>query len=196
MKTSNSDNRVFKNKFLEKFSKTNAYVVIIVYIILSVCLLAYYSFITDISSIFKTILFISGLIFYSFIEYIVHRYLFHSERIPDKNNLTYRLHHIHHNHPKDKKRLALPLPIGLILASLLYLLFWVILGKYTPFFFPGFIIGYALYLLIHYLIHTKHPPNNILRILWRNHNIHHFKNDNKAFGVTTPFWDVIFKTAP
>ncbi len=196
MKASETDNRVFENNFLEKFSKTNAYFVIIAYLIISAGLLVYFSLKTDISIALQITIFFSGLIFFSFIEYIVHRYLFHSDKSSDKGNFSYRLHHIHHDHPRDKKRLALPLPVGLILASVLYFLFWLLMGDYTPFFFPGFIIGYALYLLIHYLIHTKRPPNNIFQLLWRNHNIHHFKDDSKAYGVTSPFWDLIFKTNP
>ena len=196
MKASETDNRIFQNNFLERLSKTNAYFIIIAYIILSVGLLIYFSFKTDISILFQITLFFAGLIFFSFIEYMVHRYLFHSDKPSDKRSFSYRLHHIHHDHPRDKKRLALPLPVGLLLASVLYVLFWLLLGNYTPFFFPGFIIGYALYLLIHYLIHTKRPPNNIFRILWKNHNIHHYKDDNKAYGVTSPIWDLIFKTKP
>jgi len=194
MKKSLNDNRIFDNNILERLSKTNAYLIIIAYTVISLVILFYSSFKTDLSILFQITLFIAGLIFYSFIEYVVHRYLFHSNKTANKGNLSNRLHHIHHDRPRDKKRLALPLPIGLILAFLLYLLFWLILGNYTPFFFPGFIIGYALYLLIHYFIHTRRPPKNMFRVLWTNHYFHHYKDDKKAFGVTSPLWDIIFKT--
>lgn len=196
MKTSKNNNRVFENEFLEKFSKTNAYVVIIAYIVIATGIFIYFSIASELFILFQISLFFAGLICFTFTEYVVHRYLFHSTKSSDKINFSYRLHHIHHDHPSDKKRLALPLPVGLVVASVLYFIFWLLLGNYTPFFFPGFIIGYALYLLIHYLIHTRRPPNNIFKILWRNHNIHHFKDDTKAYGVTSPFWDILFRTTP
>jgi sterol desaturase/sphingolipid hydroxylase (fatty acid hydroxylase superfamily) len=196
MKTSENGNRVFENEFLEKFSKTNAYVVIIAYIVIATGIFIYFSLASKLSVFFQISLFFAGLICFSFTEYMVHRYLFHSSKSSDEANFSYRLHHIHHDHPGDKKRLALPLPVGLVVASVLYFIFWLLLRQYTPFFFPGFIIGYALYLLIHYLIHTRRPPNNIFKILWRNHNIHHFKDDTKAYGVTSPFWDILFRTTP
>lgn len=196
MKKSQNDNRIFENNFLERLSKTNAYVVIIAYLVISLALFLYHSLTAEVYLVLQVALFLSGLLFFSLIEYVVHRYLFHSRKTPEKGNITYRLHHIHHDHPRDKERLALPLPIGLTVAAVLYLLFWILLGIYTPFFFPGFITGYALYLLIHYLIHTRRPPKNGLRILWTNHHIHHYKDDTKAYGVTSPLWDFVFQTAP
>ena len=196
MKQPLKENRIFENNLLERLSKTNAYVVIIAYIVISLGIFISHSFTSDLSLVFQIFLFLGGLFFFSFTEYMVHRYLFHSDKPVEKGNITYRLHHIHHDHPRDKKRLALPLPIGLIVASVLYLIIWLLLGMYAPFFFPGFITGYALYLLIHYLIHTRRPPKNIFRMLWTNHHIHHYRDDTKAYGVTTPLWDFVFNTAP
>ena len=191
-----TDHRIFKNNLLERFSKTNAYFVIMAYFIISAGILIYGSLHTGTSFMLQISLFIAGLVLFSFVEYMVHRYLFHSGDPSKKSTLSYRLHHIHHDHPSDKKRLALPLPLGIAIAALIYGLFWLPLGSLTPFFFPGFITGYAMYLWIHYLIHTRRPPKNNFRILWRNHNIHHFGNDKKAFGVTSPLWDFIFNTNP
>ncbi len=196
MKTDPTESRVFENDFLEKYSKTNAYVVIIAYVVLSAGIFIYYSFRTAVSIPVQFALLFSGLFVFSFTEYMVHRYLFHSHNASDKKNMTYRLHHIHHDHPRDKERLALPLPVGLAVAGVVYLLFWLAMGTYTPFFFPGFLTGYALYLFVHYLIHTRRPPKNLFRVLWKNHSIHHYQDDTKAYGVTSPLWDVIFRTTP
>ena len=196
MNNSQNDNRLFDNSILEKLSKTNAYLVIIVYMAISIGIIFYGAIKMELSIIFQVALFFAGLIFYSLIEYVIHRNIFHSIKQQNNANLSNRLHQIHHDRPRDKKRLALPLPVGLILAFLLYFLFWLLLGIYTPFFYSGFIIGYSLYLLIHYFIHTRRPPNNIFRKLWINHYTHHFKDATKAYGVTSPFWDIIFKTTP
>ena len=72
---------------------------------------------------------------------------------------------------------------------------------YTPYdfaygFTAGFLFGYAAYLFVHYLVHALQPPQNALKVLWVNHAIHHYKNPDVAYGVTTPFWDFVFRTLP
>ncbi|WP_162558750.1 sterol desaturase family protein [Robertkochia solimangrovi] len=194
MKEQKPNNRIFKNNFVEWLSKTNAYVVSATYILMALIILIYQFYERDLQIFLGIAIFLSGLIFFSFMEYIVHRYSFHARPKNDKPNLSFRLHHVHHEHPRDKKRLALPLPVGLLIASIVYGVFRLILGVYAPYFFPGFIIGYALYILIHYRIHTCRPPRNAFRVLWTNHYIHHYKDDTKAFGVTSPLWDLLFNT--
>ena len=190
------DNRLFDNNFLEGLSKTNAYLVIIVYMSISLGITSYGVVKLELSIIIQAIIFISGLIFFSLTEYVIHRYIFHSHELKTNRNFSNRLHQIHHDRPRDKKRLALPLLVGLVFASVVYFLFWLMLRIYAPFFFSGFILGYALYLLVHYLIHTRRQPNNILRALWINHHSHHYEDHKRAFGVTSPLWDIIFKTMP
>ncbi len=34
-----------------------------------------------------------------------------------------------------------------------------------------------------------------MKALWRNHHLHHYKSDEKGFGVSTNFWDKIFGTS-
>jgi sterol desaturase/sphingolipid hydroxylase (fatty acid hydroxylase superfamily) len=63
-------------------------------------------------------------------------------------------------------------------------------------FFPGFVSGYLAYGMIHYSMHAFRPPKNRLRFLWEYHNRHHYIDDEKGFGVSSPFWDIIFGTYP
>ena len=62
-------------------------------------------------------------------------------------------------------------------------------------FFPGFILGYLLYASMHYAIHAWHPPFKWMKPIWRNHHLHHYKNDDKGFGVSSHFWDKAFGTS-
>jgi sterol desaturase/sphingolipid hydroxylase (fatty acid hydroxylase superfamily) len=55
-------------------------------------------------------------------------------------------------------------------------------------------VGYAGYLSIHYMVHSFQPPKNFLKILWINHGIHHYKNGEEVFGVSSPLWDYIYGT--
>ena len=50
---------------------------------------------------------------------------------------------------------------------------------------------------VHYLIHTTYKPKRSWYAnLWRNHRLHHFKNEDYWYGVTTSVADVILHTHP
>ncbi len=50
---------------------------------------------------------------------------------------------------------------------------------------------------VHLLAHTHVVPKTALyRRLWRNHRLHHFKNEHYWFGVTMLAGDRILGTAP
>ena len=50
----------------------------------------------------------------------------------------------------------------------------------------------------HYLVHTDYRPKRALyRAIWRNHRLHHFKNEHYWFAVTTPGTaDRVLRTYP
>ena len=48
----------------------------------------------------------------------------------------------------------------------------------------------------HYSVHAFPPPKNILKHLWINHALHHYQQSNAAYGVSSPLWDLFFKTMP
>jgi sterol desaturase/sphingolipid hydroxylase (fatty acid hydroxylase superfamily) len=33
-----------------------------------------------------------------------------------------------------------------------------------------------------------------MKPLWRNHHLHHYKDDHKGFGVSSTIWDRVFGT--
>lgn len=186
---------LFSNPLLEKLSRTNAWLVILSLFILSLLVLTYGFATVLLPSLMKTALFLFGFLFFTLAEYLIHRFTYHFQGTGRKNWIR-KMHGIHHAHPTDKKRLSLPLIVAIALSSIVFFVLWLLLGRYAWFFTPGFIIGYAFYLLVHYLIHTRRPPKGVLRILWKHHYIHHYKDPSKAFGVTTPFWDYVFRTIP
>jgi len=187
---------LFSNPLLEKFSRTNAWLVIISLTILSLSVFAYGFITMALPSLMKMAIFLFGFLFFTLAEYLIHRFVFHTQVSSNKNNWIAQLHGFHHAHPTDKKRLTLPLSVAIGVSLLVFFGLWVLLGQYAWFFFPGFILGYAFYLFVHYLIHTRRAPKGLLEILWKNHYSHHYRDANKAFGVTTPFWDLVFGTLP
>jgi hypothetical protein len=60
--------------------------------------------------------------------------------------------------------------------------------------------GYALvgvYEWIHYLIHTAYVPRTaVYRRVWRNHRLHHFKNERYWHGITNTVADRVLGTMP
>jgi hypothetical protein len=60
--------------------------------------------------------------------------------------------------------------------------------------------GYVMvgvYEWMHYLIHTAYRPRTRLyRAVWRNHRLHHFKNEHYWHGITNTFADRVLGTLP
>jgi sterol desaturase/sphingolipid hydroxylase (fatty acid hydroxylase superfamily) len=69
------------------------------------------------------------------------------------------------------------------------------MGNMAWFFTPGFEIGYLVYSLMHYCIHTK-VKLPFMDFMSFHHNLHHYREPEKAFGVSSRFWDRIFRTMP
>lgn len=191
--------KLFENKLLEKLTRTHIAIPISFFIIYSGALL-YYS-ITSIGSLTAwqtTGLFFAGLFVFTLVEYVMHRYLFHINTETEKRaNFQYTLHGVHHEFPKDKERLAMPPVMSIAIATFLLFFFKLFMGDMVFAFLPGFLVGYAGYLCMHYILHTfKAPKNGSFSSLWANHAVHHYKDQSKAFGVTSPFWDIMFRTMP
>ncbi len=192
----NPSKQLFSNPVLEKLTRTNALVVITTLVLLSLAVFIYGVFAVHIIFLTKVVYGVIGLLSFTLAEYLIHRFVFHSIEYSEKITWQFRIHGIHHAFPSDKERLAMPLPLAIFLSAFLFFLLRFAIGSTAFFFFPGFLLGYACYLLVHYIIHTRRPPNNICRILWKHHYMHHFKDHHKAYGVTTPFWDIVFGTMP
>lgn len=189
--------QLFDNPILEKLTHTHISAPLIVFGLVAVGLI-YYGITQKGFSAYQIVgLFVSGVFSFTLVEYLMHRYLYHMPITSEfKRKISYTMHGNHHDYPKDKSRLAMPPILGLLLAAILFGLFWLIMRSYTYGFLAGFIIGYAGYIGIHYAIHAYNVPNNRFKILWHHHSIHHYREDDRAFGVSSPFWDHVFGTMP
>lgn len=187
---------LFKNPVLNKLTETNSAVVIGSAFLLSVISLSYGTLFTESSPWAQPALMLTGLVVFTLIEYLAHRFAYHSEEYKNPEHWQYKIHGAHHEFPTDRDILAMPLPLMLLLSAVLFSIFRLIMGDFAYPFFAGIILGYGLYLSIHVLIHTRKPPKNFFRYLWRHHNLHHFRYEDKAYGVSTPLWDIIFRTMP
>ncbi len=186
---------LFQNPILEKLTRTHIAVPLTIFAIYS-CALLVWSVVNTSLSAFQTIgLFFLGLISFTWVEYMVHRYVFHMKTYTAlRAKLQYTIHGVHHEYPKDKDRLAMPPLLSVTIATILLLLFRLVMGDFVFAFLPGFIVGYAAYLAIHYMVHAFAPPKNFLKMLWINHGTHHYKNGDLIYGVSSPLWDYIYGT--
>ena len=142
-------------------------------------------------------LFLTGLLAFTLVEYLVHRYVYHiPATTPGRAKFQYTMHGVHHEYPKDKTRLAMPPILTVFVASLLFFIFRFTLGNAAFGVLAGFVFGYACYLFVHYSLHVFAPPRNALKWLWHHHAMHHYTQESAAFGVCTTLWDHVFGTMP
>ena len=81
--------------------------------------------------------------------------------------------------------------ISVILISFTSLFYGHILLSYLG----GLVAGASCYIFMHWFLH-QHYSANIFPNLVKQHIWHHCKYANKCFGVTSIFWDKLFKTLP
>ncbi|WP_214228045.1 sterol desaturase family protein [Pedobacter sp. B4-66] len=194
--------KIFKNPYLEMLSKTKPWVIYALYIPLNVYLVYYAGSKLHLPVGLIVLLFLAGMFSWTLFEYLVHRFLFHfkAKSVTGKR-LVYIFHENHHEFPRDQARLFMPLVPSILMSSVMLLIFcgvsYLVSRSLASalVFFSGFISGYLIYVSIHFAIHAYRPPR-YLKVLWRNHHLHHYKNPDKAFGVSSLLWDKIFGTLP
>jgi len=187
--------RIFKNQYLEMLTKTHPFVIWGMYIPV-IFFLLYYSFTReDFTWSYIVLLFFAGIFSWTLFEYLMHRFVFHYvAHSPRAQRLIYIIHANHHEYPRDKERLFMPPAPSLIMACIVFALQYLTMGNNVFMFFPGFLLGYLIYGTMHYAIHAWNPPFKWMKPLWRNHHLHHYKEQEKGFGVSTTIWDRVFGT--
>jgi sterol desaturase/sphingolipid hydroxylase (fatty acid hydroxylase superfamily) len=188
---------LFENPLLEKLTRSHFSIPLSILAVISTYLayLAIGKF--DIDLTLFAVLFVLGFFSWTLGEYFIHRFVFHMDDDKKwKRLITYTFHGIHHEYPKDKDRIVMPPAGAILISSLIFGAFWLIMQNYAFAFVPGFLIGYLAYAFVHYAIHAYQPPKNFLKWLWIYHSIHHYKHPDKYFGVSSPIWDYVFNTVP
>ncbi len=138
-----------------------------------------------------------GIIAWTFIEYVLHRFVYHwnTRREPFKSMVS-MLHLAHHRDTDDKYLIFSPLTVSLLLSSVLYLVFFAVTQSWSAgaLMMSGLTVGYTYYEWLHYGAHHFKTHQPMYKYLRKYHLAHHFKQPKKCFGVTNPFWDMLFGT--
>lgn len=187
--------RLFKNPILEYFSHIHPATPVIVYVPVSIISI-YYGFLEN--SIGIGILFlVIGILLWTFFEYFMHRFVFHYEPKSQLGQKVHFLAHgVHHDYPRDRTRLVMPLLVSVPLALLFYFFYTYLFPVTGLFIFSGFVMGYVAYDTIHYATHHFKMTSSLGRFLKEYHLKHHYVDPKTAYGVSNPAWDYVFFTVP
>jgi sterol desaturase/sphingolipid hydroxylase (fatty acid hydroxylase superfamily) len=150
---------------------------------------------TDLSGGALAASYLAGLLIWSLVEYLTHRVSFH--HVPQSEGQVaygYVVHGVHHAYPDDSRRWMLPIAVTLPIAAGLYWMSGPLFGRFSNAVFAGFIHGYLAYDLLHYFIHRGRLPTRLGRYLRQYHLAHHYTTPDGHFGVSSPLWDVVFRT--
>ena len=138
---------------------------------------------------------------WTFTEYNMHRFVFHWMPPGELGKkINFMFHGVHHDYPRDSYRLVMVPAISLPLAIAFYFGFRFILGllfgneNLVAPFFVGFVIGYLFYDMSHYALHHVNFKSKFWLDLKQHHMIHHYQEPHNGFGVSTKFWDSIYRT--
>ncbi len=200
--------RLFRSDLLEFFTRVHPLVVVLVWlpVIAWFAVAAWRGMPT--TGMTPAMLLIAGgvgVLVWTLVEYVLHRFVFHfSPRRPTPwlRRILFLFHGIHHVQPWDKTRLVMPPAVSVPLALLFYLVFdqvvavWLAAPAWLAPVFAGFLSGYLVYDLLHYATHHLPLRGPIGRRLKRHHLMHHHATPDQRFGVTSPLWDLVFRTQP
>lgn len=188
--------QLFNNKFLEALTRTSPLITLITYSTVIAALLLLGNHFTQLSTQTVLLTYAAGIISWTFLEYLLHRYVFHFvSESRWMNRIPYLLHGVHHEAPRDDSRLFMPPVPGIIIISILWLVAYLPLRDHSFAFTAGLVNGYMFYAAMHYSMHVYKAPK-FLQKLWTHHALHHYKYPDKAFGVSSMMWDRIFMTMP
>jgi dihydroceramide fatty acyl 2-hydroxylase len=139
----------------------------------------------------------SALLVWTLTEYLIHRFVFHWQpRSAAARRLVFIVHGVHHETPDDPTRLVMPPVAAALGACLFYALFVTVLGRaWAEPFFAFFMVGYLVYDYVHFALHRLRPRTRLGAFLRRWHLRHHFVAPDASWGVSSPLWDYVFRTA-
>ncbi len=190
--------RMFKRNWMEFFTHIPPIVPVMIYVPVILCFLYRAAFVQPVALAPAVLLCALGALVWTLTEYVLHRFAFHYE--PKTNwgrSLHFIFHGVHHDYPRDSKRLVMAPVVSIPLAIIFYAGFYLLLGQMNvaPF-FAGFIFGYLCYDMIHYATHHFSIKGRVGLWLKHHHMLHHYQDEDKRYGVSTPVWDYIFRTMP
>jgi dihydroceramide fatty acyl 2-hydroxylase len=185
---------MFQSPWLDRFTRVHPAVPVLIYL---PAIVALFAFGAGRAGFWNSVgLFAGGYAVWTLTEYWLHRVVFHFE--PEKGigaRLHWMIHGVHHDHPNDPLRLVMPpaasIPLAIVVIGAMFLVFG---SAHAPGVAAGFLTGYLVYDELHYALHHHTPKSRLGKRMRELHMRHHFQDDEKGFGISAPYWDVVFRT--
>jgi len=141
----------------------------------------------------------AGLFLWTLLEYGLHRFAFHMQapvRNPVLREIINGSHLAHHASPRNLDTILVHPTFGLAVSAILYGVLFAILGNAfsASAVMTGIWIGFLYYEAVHYRVHFSLSNSGLIAMQRRRHFYHHFTNNKRCFGVTSPLWDYVFGT--
>ncbi len=205
--------RMFRSDLLERTTYVHPWVPHLFYVPVVIALL----WLSPLTLGGSALYFAIGLLIWTFIEYLLHRFAFHAPaeimkethqisagleldqavipELPTFRHVVYFIFHgVHHEYPSDSLRLVMPpiasLPMGLVAWVIFSMIFG---GNMIPA-FAGSLVGYLVYDTTHFVLHHRSVPTAFGKLIKKAHMRHHFLDPDEDYGVSSPLWDIIFRT--
>ena len=189
--------RMFESDLIERFSRIHPATPFVFWVpVIAFCLYRTHERALPVGT--TALLFLAGVLAWTLTEYVLHRYVFHwvNETSWGKR-IHFVLHGVHHDYPNDKDRLVMPLGASIPLGIVIYGIFYFALGQlHGEAMFAGMALGYLGYDGTHYAVHHFKHTTRLGKFLRKHHMLHHHADHSGGFGVSTPLWDLVFRTMP
>jgi sterol desaturase/sphingolipid hydroxylase (fatty acid hydroxylase superfamily) len=188
--------RLFENAFLDKLSRIHPVIPPLIYLPLVLGL--FLASLRMMSWQTAMLGMAAGYVAWTLVEYLGHRFLFHLD-FPGVwgKRIHYLIHGVHHVHPGDPLRLVMPILLSAPIMAVALLILRLMSGRAIDLaLWGGFILGYVGYDMVHFYVHHARPSTRLGQLLRRRHLLHHFRDSKSSFGVSAPWWDHVFGTAP
>lgn len=141
--------------------------------------------------------FIFGAFLWIFLEYTLHRWVLHwNAKSEAGKEFTARMHVNHHQDTKDESQVCVPILLSfpIWLGILALLIFFGANPQASILVTCGVALMSVIYDIAHYSTHYMSASNGFLKMLKKQHMLHHYSDHHSRFGVTSPFWDYVFRT--
>ena len=134
---------------------------------------------------------VAGAASWTFAEYVLHRWVGHSTT----SKLAFaREHREHHRQRQYFAPWRSKLQLAVIVVGAMAVVVLPLAGLTAFAYIVSFVGTWLVYEVIHRDLHVRAPRTAIGRFLRRHHFRHHHVDPTTNHGVTSPFWDLLFRT--
>jgi 4-hydroxysphinganine ceramide fatty acyl 2-hydroxylase len=157
----------------------------------------FHSISTSSNSLMTVLAMLGGVIYWTFLEYIIHRFLYHSSYHSGRvRYFVGSFHTYHHQEMNDHRVLnAGFLMVYIVTPTVLSpLLLFTQDFQFLSSLAVGLMSAHYFYEWVHYMLHYKAYETGYLNYIQKYHFYHHDVAENKNYGNTSHLWDLVFGT--